>query len=281
MPDIPYPAEPLPATNTNPSLLVHYGQHKVGKTESALALPDSITLILRPHSADHLVGKKMDIHVMCEQGAFGKWPAGKDQLEQDRFVCKAYLSVLKDLAERRGAGQPVAKYVTHDDAGVMENMVFDLALQDFRSTLIGSSDKFKDLKRITDLPGQGNQGSPGWAWVWEWFDRLLWLIRKASENAIILAHMREKVVNKETGEVSDTDIDLTGRMRKILLREASATGFMFRDKDGNLIVSFKSATNTNVGAWCRHLVGRDVILGRLDANRVTQYDWTTIYPTQK
>ena len=106
---------------------------------------------------------------------------------------------------------------------------------------------------------------------------MLWRIRRASYKSVVIAHMKDVVVNKETGQVSDTDIDLSGKMRKILLREASATGFMFRDRDSNLVVTFKSTAGTNVGAWCRHLVGKEVVLGRLDDERRTVYDWNQIY----
>lgn len=276
--EIPYPTAPREAIDTNPQLLVLYGQHKVGKTECVAKLPGCLTLVLRAHSADHLSGNLMDIGTLCEAGAFGKFPAD-NQTAREQHICAAYLSTLEDLYQRRTAGKPVADIIAHDDIGIVEDWVFDLALSNFLATPMGKSKLGEGLRRITDLPGQG--GSPGWAYVWEEFNRMMWRIRRASSKAIVIAHMRDKVVNKETGEVSDTDLDLSGKMRKILLREASATGFLFRDREANLVASFRSATNTNVGAWCRHLVGRDVILGRLDANRVTQYDWTTIYPTQK
>lgn len=279
MPDIPYPTTPREPIDLNPQVLVLYGQSKVGKTECVAKLPGCLTLVLRGHSADHLAGNIMDLEVLCEQGAFGKFPTTGTQVDRQRAVSAAYMTVLEDLYQRRTAGQPVAEIIAHDDIGVLEDWVFDWALQTFLQTPAGKTKLGQDLRRITDLPGQA--GSPGWAYVWEEFDRLMWRIRRASAKSVIIAHMRDKVVNKETGEVSDVDIDMTGKMRKILLREASATGFMFRDKQSNLVVSFKSATNQNVGAWCRHLVGRDIVLGTLDGERRTVYDWSTIYTPTK
>ena len=276
--EIPYPQAPRAAIDINPQLLVVYGQPKVGKSEAVGQLPGCLTLILRGHSADHLSGNYMDIPVLCEQGAFGKFPAG-DQKARDRFICDAYLAVLEDAYQRAAAGKPIAEYLAHDDLGVIEDWVFDLALRAFLATPVGKTKLGEGLARVTDLPGQA--GSPGWAFVWEEFDRMLWRIRRASHKSVVIAHMKDKVVNKETGEVADTDIDLSGKMRKILLREASATGFMFRDRASNLVVSFKSATNVNVGAWCRHLVGQEVMLGKLDGERRTVYDWSTIYPPKQ
>lgn len=270
---IPYPDGPREALDLNPQLLVLYGQQKVGKTDAVAHLPGCLVLVLRGGSADHLSGNIMDIPRLCEQGKFGPMAPDLSEEKRSRFFCDAYLRVLEDLYQRQLKGQSVASYVAHDDMGVLEDWVFDLALASFKGTLMGS--KFGDLKRVTDLPGTA--GSPGWAFVWEEFDRMLWRIRRASARSIVLAHMRDKLVSKETGEVADTDIDLTGKMRKILLREASATGFLFRDRESRLIVSFKNASGINVGAWCRHLIGQEVILGTLNEKRETVFDWSKIY----
>lgn len=276
---IPYPSGPRAPLDLNPQLLVIYGQSKVGKTDSVSQLPGCLTLVLRAGSADHLAGNIMDIARLCEQGAFGAFPVDKDEQARNAFICHAYMSVLEDLYQKQAAGCPPYEYIAHDDLGVIEEWVFDLALENFLGTLAGKSARGQGLKRVTDLPGQS--GSPGWAYVWEEFDRMMWRIRRASPRAILIAHMKDKMVNKETGEVSDTDIDITGKMRKILLREASATGFMFRDRDSNLVVSFKNASGINCGAWCRHLVGREIVLGELDGERRTVCDWSAIYPKQE
>lgn len=271
---IPYPTAPRAAIDVNPSLLVIYGQPKVGKSESVLRLAGCLNLVLRGGSCAHLAGNDMDIPRLCEKGKFGAMPEG-DEAVRNAFFCDAYLRVLDDLYRQTAAGNPRAPVVAHDDLGVLEDWVFDLALRSFKSTAMGRSSLGTDLRRITDLPGQA--GSPGWAYVWEEFDRMLWRIRRASPRCVLIAHMRDKYVDKTTGEVSDSDIDLSGKMRKILLREASATGMMTRNTEGDLLLTFKSTSGINVGAWCRHLVGKEITLGRLNAAGETIYDWSQVY----
>lgn len=296
-PAVQYP-EPRAAIDGNPKTLVLYGAHKIGKTTAVASLPGCLVLVLRRGSGDYASGRIFDIPRACEEGKFGDFAAGlkehrrslptgiSDEEAEDRarnrFFCDAYLRVLDDLYQRQTGtvpGGPVAPYVAHDDLSFIEDWVFELALRDFRSTLIGSSPKRADLRRVTDLEGQGNQGSPGWSFVHETFYRMLWRIERACPRSIILAHMRDKVAaTKEQGEVSDTDVDVQGRMRRILLRQASATGFMFRDVASNLVVSFKNRQGHNVGAWMKHLVGKDIVLGTLDKTTgETVFDWSKIY----
>lgn len=273
---IPYPTEPRAALDSNAQLLILYGQPKVGKTACVAALPGCLVLVLRGGSADHLSGNIMDIPRLCEAGKYGTYKADWPEEKRNEFFCDAYLRTLDDLSRQRAEGYPIAQYVAHDDLSIIEDWVFDLALRTFKGTLMGKQ-MGDSVKRVTDLPGQA--GSPGWAYVWEEFDRMLWRIRQASPRAIILAHIKDKQVNKETGQVTDTDIDLSGKMRKIALREASATGHLYREANGDLIANFESTSGINVGAWCKHLVGQKVVLGRVPdpKTRETIFDWSKLY----
>lgn len=274
---IPYPDGPRQALDANAQLLILYGQPKVGKTHAVAALPGCLVLVLRGGSADHLSGNIMDIPRLCEAGKFGKFDPSWSVEKRNEFFCDAYIRTLEDLSRHRAEGKPVAQYVAHDDMSILEDWVFDLAFRLFKGTLMGKQMDTSSMRRVTDLPGKA--GSPGWAYVWEEFDRMLERIRQASPRAIILAHMKDKFVDKETGQVSDVDIDLSGKMRKIALREASATGHLYRESNGDLVANFESANAVNVGAWCKHLIGQKVVLGRVPdpKKRETVFDWSKLY----
>jgi hypothetical protein len=217
-----------------------------------------------------LPGRFIDIHALTDAGKFGKGTT----------YSEAFYSTLDQLFELRKAGTPSADYIAFDHLGIVENWVFEQALKAFRGTLIGRSDTFKDLKRITDLPGQGNMGSPGWNWVREEMHRTMWAMQRCAPHCVMIAHMRDKLAFSNTpkiaGDVIPNDLDLVGGLRKLCCSESSSIGFMYRTADGSLMLNFRTSETTVCGSYCRHLRGKEITLGKL-VNGETVYDWSQVY----
>lgn len=268
--------ETRPALTRSPQTLTIYGPVKVGKTESCTHLPksangaDPLVVMCQRGGGDHLPGRFIDIHALVDAGKFGK----------DATYSDAFFGTLDKLFEMRKAGTPVADFIAYDHLGKIEDWVFERALKAFRGTLIGSSEKFNDLKRITDLPGQGNMGSPGWNWVREEMHRTMWAIQRTAPHCVLVAHMRDKFALSATpkiaGDVMPNDIDLTGSLRKLCCSESSSIGFMYRRSDGALMLNFNTSDATVCGSYCRHLRGKEIVLGKL-VNGETVYDWSQVY----
>ncbi len=259
-----------------PQTLTIYGSVKVGKTESCTKLPkgpngaEPLVVMCQRGGGDHLAGRFLDIHALTDAGKFG---AGTSYMH-------AFYATLDQLFELRKAGTPVADFIAFDHLGIIEGWVFERALATFRTTLIGRSDTFKDLLRITDLPGQGNMGSPGWNWVREEMHRTMWAMQRVAPRVVLIAHMRDKIALSNTpklaGEVMPNDIDLTGSLRKLVCSESSSIGFMYRTVTGDLMLNFKTSDTTVCGSYCKHLRGRELTLGKVVKGE-TVYDWSQVY----
>lgn len=250
----------------NPQSLLVYGNYKTGKTSAAAALPETLVLELQPGGADFVPG-----------GWFMS-------IEKDIKDATGFINLLAFLREQRDAGKPVARRLVIDHIGVLDDWLFDLALEAFFATPIGRGYRTRDggLKRITDLPSAGSAGgSPGWAWYWEQLQMMHTRILNAAEEVIYIGHVRDKSVAKEQGDVVVQDIDLTGqKARRLFCGQSSAIAFLFRRNvagEDQTVVTFKTSETTLCGASCPHLTGREFVIGRSRNGEAPVFDWSAIY----
>ncbi len=242
----PIPDGPVPASRKNPQLALFFGPPKVGKTHSLAALPDTLILELEPGGADHFPARKVDI-------------PGMDYL----------LKLLAELTLRRKAGTPACKRLVIDTIDEVEDWCDPAALAEYKSSTLGKN--FEGTS-IVELP----QGA-GYFRLREKMGEMLWLFTQAADEVILLAHVRDRVLTKLGGEVLSQDINLTGKIRNIVCSRSSAIGFMRRDFNSQLVLTFKTSDSVNCGSRCEHLRGREFIIGKLDSKGSPVFDWSAVY----
>lgn len=253
------PAPRTAALRVNPQSLLVYGPYKCGKSASAAAIPDSLTL-------------------ECE-------PGGSDFVPHGRILQITgphhFYSVLEQLTEARRAGHPLVKRIVVNYIGVIEDWVFDLALEAFKKTPMCSG-KLADIRCITDLPSGGSSGgSAGWGWVREELMMMHNRITLAAEEVIFIAHLRDRAVMKEKGEVVVEDVDISGmKARRLFAGQCSALGFMYRRRNGDkdeLVLSFKTSETVAGGCRCAHLSGKEFVIGTSTNGGPPTFDWSAIF----
>ena len=238
--------ELVPPSRQNPQLALFFGPPKVGKTHSVAAIPDTLILELEPGGADHFAARKLDVHSLEEL---------------DR--------VLTHLVELRKAGKPAAKRIAIDTIDVIEEWCDPAALAEYKASVLGKN--FEGTS-IVELP----QGA-GYFRLREKMGEMLWAFTQAADEVILLAHVRDRVLTKVTGEVIAQDIDLTGKIRNIVCSRSSAVGYMRRDFNNQLVLTFKTSDAVNCGSRCAHLRGRDFVVGKLGPDGQPVFDWSAVY----
>lgn len=101
------------------------------------------------------------------------------------------------------------------------------------------------------------------------------LLRCADE-LVFVGHLRDKVLDKTQQEVIAKDIDLTGKLANIICYMVDATGYVFRDRQGKLKVTFATNELINCGVRCRHLIGKSFELGQMVDGKLV-CNWEQIY----
>jgi len=239
------PNGPVPPSRVNPQCLLLYGPPKVGKTSACAALPNSLLLELEPGGADFVSARKVDIPDM-----------------------DGLLAILKDLTERRKAGQPAARRLVVDTIDVVDWWADRLALSRYKATPLGK-----------DFPGTSIIELPmgaGYFRLREEMGSMLWLFSQAAEEVILLAHVRDKFLDKSSGMVAAQDIDLTGKVRNIVCSRCSGIGLLRRDYQDKLYACFKTSETVNCSSRCPHLSGQEILLGER-ANGGLAFHWDSIY----
>lgn len=102
------------------------------------------------------------------------------------------------------------------------------------------------------------------------------MFRDLCESLILVAHVKEKMINKEGEELSEMSIDLTGKLGDILCGEADAIGYVYRKKS-DTIVSFEGGDNSIREARANHLRGKKIVVATSDENNNITVDMTKIF----
>ena len=70
--------------------------------------------------------------------------------------------------------------------------------------------------------------------------------------------------------IEPESLDLSGKLKNLIMAQCDAIGYMFRDEDDELMVSFKAKQAVEAGSRCNHLKGQ-----------IFPFNWNKIYIKEK
>jgi len=236
----------IPPSRVNPQMALLYGNPKSAKTTVASMLPDSLILELEPSGADFVAARKIDVPDM-----------------------KTLRAVLDKLIALRAAGTPACRRLVIDTIDEVERLCDPAALAEYKASVMG-----KDFQgtSITELPLGAGYGR-----LRDKMGEMLWLFCKAAEEVLLLAHVRDKFIERKgVQDVAAQDVDLTGKVRSIVCSRCSTIGYLRRDFTDTVYVNFKTSDTVNCGSRCAHLTGREIVLSEKKDGVIKAY-WDRIY----
>ena len=85
------------------------------------------------------------------------------------------------------------------------------------------------------------------------------------------------MLEKNGSEFNASELDLTGKIKRITASNSDAIGYMFRKGNQN-IVSFKTSDEVACGARCPHLTNKEIVISEMDpeTGKFTSY-WDRIF----
>ncbi len=241
------PTGPVPASRTNPQMLLIYGAPKVGKTRAVADLPDSLVLELEPAGGDFFPLRKIDVPDM-----------------------KTLLATLAKLTALKEAKTPACTRLVIDTIDEVERLCGPYALAQYKASVLGKEFQGTD---ITELPMGAGYGR-----LRDTVGEMLWLFSKAADEVVLLAHVRDRQIERKGAqEVSYLDVDLTGKVRSVVCSRCSSIGYVWRDFKDTLTVDFRTKDTVNCGSRCAHLTGREIVLGERGKDGKLVFFWDRIY----
>lgn len=247
----------------DPGLLLIYGPPKVGKTTIVNELPSNLILDLED-GAKYL--KSISINILGY-----KPPAGESVEEVQERIRNGRYYLLEAGKELNGI-KGTYNFITVDTATDLENMAKERALELYLATPMGKTFKGTDILEL--------ERGGGHYYLREAFKELLQKIRNLGSKVILVAHLKDSLLEKKGVEVSVKDVDLTGKLKTIACAKADAVAYVHWGENSSLMFNFKGSDTLICGSRCDHLRGQEIKIAEYDKaeNKLVNINWALIYP---
>lgn len=244
--DLVLPTKPIPATSTNPEYMILYGLPKAGKTSAVAQLENNLIIDLEGGSKfiDALAIQARTINDLGE-------------------IAQAI------RAKNTEVGHNFYKRITIDNATRLEDICMSYACTLYRQTELGKNWKGNDVTTLA-------RGA-GYKYLRDAVKKVIDMFKDLCDEFILIGHVKDSITDKDGEEVNAKEIDLVGKLGKIVCGMADAVGYVYR-KDNETHISFKSGGDgTIMEARARHIAGRDIIIATGNEDGTITTYWDRVY----
>jgi hypothetical protein len=258
-----------PAKEDRVKKLVVYSLPKTGKTSSLMQLPKSLIIDLED-SSDYYEGSSFNIVQMANQEKRNPVKILKD-------IAK---SIQESIIEKDGKLIYPYDYIIIDTVTAIEDLASPLATLLYKNSLLGKDYEGKDV--VTDLP----MGA-GYNWLRKSFFMILEYFESLAPTIIYTAHVKDASIKKAGEELTFRDLQLTGKIKTLICKDADAIGLLYRDysynsdKDNvsiNKLSFIKNEIDVVLGSRPAHLNDSEFVISSYnkDTKKLTTY-WENIF----
>ena len=240
------PKQKTKIKTSNPKNLIIFGLPKVGKTTILSKLPKCLIIDLEN---------------------------GTDYVESFSIKANNYGQLFQIAQElKKNPGQ--FDFVAIDTITALGYIVLPYANKLYRETPMGIN--FDPQSHILKLPN-----GAGYLYVREAMQNVINWFEKVVPNVILVGHVKEKSFNEQGTELNVKDLDVTGKLGRILSASSDAICYIYRDiETGELLGNFGEDNSVLTGARMPHLSGKTIVLSKKDkeTGEVIAF-WKNIYPS--
>ncbi len=231
-------------TTKNPEFFVYYGKPKQGKSSIAALLDNNLIIDLEK-------GYKYISALVVEAGSIDDLSAIAKAVE----------------AENNKVGGYAYEYITIDNGTKLEDIVLPFALKLYQETPMGKNYN-GDVRKLPN--------GAGYLYLREAFMRTIDVFKKLTKHLILICHTKDTLINKDGKELSEMQVDLTGKIARLVSADADAIAYVYRKKNQTLM-NFNGGEDFIVEARQEHLRGKEIVIAESDENNnITAY-WDRIY----
>lgn len=254
-PKVILPKKKVKAASQSPRNLIIFSKPKVGKT-SLLAELDNALLIDLEEGSEYVDAMKLKASSVQEIQAIGK--------------------------EILAAGKPY-QYIVIDTITALENICIPYAEIIYSKKPMGKAwfkrDAQGKLDRTSGKAQYGNilnlPNGAGYAYLREAMTKIIEYIKTLAPRIILVGHIKDVQLEKSGAEFTSSDLDLTGKIKRILSSQSDAIGYLYRKGNKN-ILSFATNDSVACGARPAHLRNQEIVVSELTDNKLVTH-WDKIY----
>jgi hypothetical protein len=261
------PTERSVVDNYNPKLLVIFGKPKSGKSSFVAAIDDNLIIDL--------------------EDGYRALSVMKVQARTARDMHEIKAAILAKGAELKRAPY---RFITIDNATRLEEMSVPVAADLYRNTPMGSGwgmltdakgMPVKDPKTGKLMPDPKADvrllpNGAGYLYMRKAMRQLIDMFKPLCETLILVTHVKEKQIKKDSEEMSEMAVDLAGKTGDIVCGEADAVGYLYRDGNKTYL-SFEGGDNTIREARPLHLRGKKILVAESNENNEVKFDTSKVF----
>jgi len=250
------PTAKVNAATKSPKNLIIFSKPKVGKTSLLAELPNCLILDLESGS-DYVDAMKLKATTVTEIREIGKAiiDAGRpyDYIAVDTITALETMCVKE--AEKLYMKTPMgkARWIKKNEDG----------------TIDPTSDKLS-YGTILNLPN-----GQGYGYLRDAITKVIEEIKTYAPRVILLGHVKDAMIETKGVEVNSMDLDLTGKIKRIISSQSDAIGYLYRKGNQN-VLTFKTKDDVACGARPIHLRNQDIIVSEMNDEGLVTH-WNKVY----
>lgn len=252
MSEIILPMQKVKAESHSPSNLIIFSKPKVGKTSLLAELKDCLIIDLEK-GTKHFDAVKLNANSIEDIIAIGQ-------------------EIIK-------AGKPY-QYIALDTITALEEMCIPYAEKLYAKKPMGKSwfKKTADGK-LDPASGKAQYGNilnlpngAGYAYLREAMTKIIDYVKTLAPRIILVGHIKDTLLEKAGAEFTSSDLDLTGKIKRIISSQSDAIGYLYRKGNQN-ILSFATSDAVSCGARPGHLRNKEIVVSEItEEGFVTHWD---------
>lgn len=255
MSELVLPTQKVKAARKSPSNLIIFAKPKVGKTELLAGLDNCLILDLESGS-DYVDALKIKAKTVADIKAIGK-----------------------QIIE---AGKPYG-CIAIDTVTALESMCIPYAESLYSKTPMGKNWFKKNAEgKLDRTSGKAQYGNilnlpngGGYSYLRQAVTNIIEYIKTLTPRVIIVGHIKDTLLEKSGAEFTSSDLDLTGKIKRIVSSQSDAIGYLYRKGNQN-ILSFKTTDEVSCGARPTHLRNAEIVVSEMTEEGLVTH-WDKVY----
>jgi hypothetical protein len=255
MEDIKLPIKKIKATSQSPNNLIIFSKPKVGKT-SLLAELDKCLILDLENGAGYVDAIKLKANSVQDIKRIG------EKIIEEKFPYK---------------------YIAIDTVTKLEEMCIPYAEILYSQKPMGKTWFKKDINgKLDKASGKAQYGNilnlpngGGYIYLREAVTKMIEYIKTLAPRIILSGHIKDTLLENAGAEFTSSDLDLTGKIKRIVCSQSDAIGYLYRKGNTN-ILSFKTNDAIICGARPSHLRNQEISMSIMKDNKLETY-WDKVY----
>lgn len=227
------PTKLVKAINHNPKNLIIFSKPKVGKTSLLAQLPDNLIIDFE-NGSDYVDALKVKANNVSDLKQIGE-------------------AILE-------AGKPY-KYITLDTITALEEKCIPYAEELYSKSSMGKRWFTEGKAKYGSLLNLAN--GAGYPWLRQAFEKIIAYVSTLADHIILVGHVKDTMLEKNGEEFNASELDLTGKIKRVTASKSDAIGYMYRKGNQN-IISFKTTDEVSCGARSPHLSNKEVVVSEIN-----------------